>query len=168
MKVYGYWKDGNNIYKDKKGYYIIHLNVNKKYLPKSWNPDDGNIFNTNKNKTKKVKRNVHFNLTKNQTRYFLVDKYEKRERRKICRTNKRKKKTKRKIKNITMKGGNVIGRLVHDVQTITKPLMNNPEPVIGGEQNPINPNPVKGHFISNEQSNNHNTLLAEQEFITKI
>ena len=66
-----------------------------------------------------------------------------------------------------MKGGNVIGRLVYGVQNITKPLMNNPEPVIGGEQNPINPNPVKGHFISNEQSNNHNTLLAEQEIITK-
>ena len=50
MKVYGYWKDGNNIYKDKKGYYIIHLNVNKKYLPISWNPTYGNIFNTNTNK----------------------------------------------------------------------------------------------------------------------
>ena len=42
-KVYDSWKDGSDIHKDKKGYYIIQWNPKtdkdyKKYLPKSWKP----------------------------------------------------------------------------------------------------------------------------------
>lgn len=49
--VYGSWKDGSDIYKDNKGYYIIQWSPKKnmeykKYLAKSWKP-------TNLNKTKK-------------------------------------------------------------------------------------------------------------------
>jgi hypothetical protein len=41
--VYGSWKDGSDIYKDKKGYYTIQWNPKtelsyKKYLTKSWKP----------------------------------------------------------------------------------------------------------------------------------
>jgi len=41
--VYGSWKDGSDIYKEKKGYYIIQWNPKtemsyKKYLAKSWKP----------------------------------------------------------------------------------------------------------------------------------
>lgn len=42
--IYGSWKDGSDIYKDSKGYYIIQWNPKtgddfKKYVPKSWKPD---------------------------------------------------------------------------------------------------------------------------------
>jgi hypothetical protein len=41
-KVYGSWKDGSDIYKDSKGFYIIQWDPVKgefkKYLPKSWKP----------------------------------------------------------------------------------------------------------------------------------
>ncbi len=41
-KVYGSWKDGSDIYKDSKGFYIIQWDPIKgefkKYLPKSWKP----------------------------------------------------------------------------------------------------------------------------------
>lgn len=166
MKVYGSWKDGKNIYKDKKGYYIIQLKHEKEYLPNTWKPINGNIFNSKKNKTKKSKRRVQFNLTKNQTKYYYVDKDEKKGRRKICRTNKNKKRIR---KNKTMKGGNLVGRIVHSVQNITKPLMNNPEPVIGGQENPINPDPTKGHMISNESQDMTSSINnIEHEYISKI
>jgi hypothetical protein len=40
--IYGSWKDGSDIYKDSKGYYVIQWNNSKmtdykKYLPK-WKP----------------------------------------------------------------------------------------------------------------------------------
>ena len=49
--VYGSWKDGSDIYKEKKGYYTIQWNPKtemnyKKYLPTSWKPKV--------NKTKKI------------------------------------------------------------------------------------------------------------------
>ncbi|MCJ7800870.1 MAG: hypothetical protein MUP82_00765 [Candidatus Marinimicrobia bacterium] len=49
--VYDSWKDGSDIYKDKKGYYTIQWNPKtemsyKKYLPASWKPKV--------NKTKKI------------------------------------------------------------------------------------------------------------------
>jgi len=56
--VYGSWKDGSDIYKEKKGYYIIQWNPKtemsyKKYLAKSWKPK---VNKTKKNiKTKKLK-----------------------------------------------------------------------------------------------------------------
>ncbi len=169
MKVYGSWKDGKNIYKDKKGYYIIQIKHEKEYLPNTWKPLDGNIFNLKKNKTKKVKRRVQFNLTKNQTKYYYVDKDEKKRKRKLCRTNKNKKIAKRNKKNKTMKGGSLAGRILHSVQNITKPLMNNPEPVIGGQENPINPDPTKGHMVSNQpQDNISNIISSEQQFISKL
>lgn len=166
MKVYGSWKDGKNIYKDKKGYYIIQIKHEKEYLPNTWKPIDGNIFNFKKNKTKKVKRRVQFNLTKNQTKYYYVDKDEKKGKRKLCRTNKNKKRVK---KNKTMKGGSLAGKILHSVQNITNPLMNNPEPVIGGQENPINPDPTKGHMVSNQpQDNISNVVSIEQQFISKL
>jgi hypothetical protein len=40
--IYGSWKDGSDIYKDSKGYYVIQWDPTKgefkKYLPKSWKP----------------------------------------------------------------------------------------------------------------------------------
>jgi hypothetical protein len=41
--VYYSWKDGSDVYKDKKGYYIEQWNPKtemnyKKYLTKSWKP----------------------------------------------------------------------------------------------------------------------------------
>ena len=41
--VYGSWKDGSDIYKDSKGYYVIQWNPKtgndfKKHLPKRWKP----------------------------------------------------------------------------------------------------------------------------------
>jgi hypothetical protein len=41
--VYGSYKDGSDIYKDNKGYYIFQYNVKlnkeyKKYMPKGWKP----------------------------------------------------------------------------------------------------------------------------------
>lgn len=41
--VYGSWKDGSDIYKDKKGYYVVQYDPKKneeykKYL-KGWKPD---------------------------------------------------------------------------------------------------------------------------------
>jgi len=42
--VYGISKEGADIYKDNKGYYIFQYNVKlnkgyKKYMPKSWKPE---------------------------------------------------------------------------------------------------------------------------------
>ena len=41
--VYDSWRDGSDIYKDSKGFYIIQWDTTKeqeykKYLPKSWKP----------------------------------------------------------------------------------------------------------------------------------
>lgn len=41
-KVYGSWKDGSDIFKDRTGYYIFQWSAKKgtykKYLPKTWKP----------------------------------------------------------------------------------------------------------------------------------
>ena len=57
--VYGSWKDGSDIYKDKKGYYIIQWNPKtrldyKKYLSTSWKPTNVNKSKKNKRKTRRA------------------------------------------------------------------------------------------------------------------
>lgn len=57
--IYGSWKDGSDVMKDKKGYYVIQWNPNTqseyhKYLPKSWKPDLE--LASNKLQTKKSKK----------------------------------------------------------------------------------------------------------------
>ncbi len=42
-KVYDSWKDGSDVYKNSKGYYVFQYDWDKKeeykmYLPKSWKP----------------------------------------------------------------------------------------------------------------------------------
>ena len=59
---------------------------------------------------------------------------------------------KNKKKNKTMKGGNLAGKILHSVQNITKPLMNNPEPVIGGQRKSNKSDPTKGHMVSKSTS----------------
>jgi hypothetical protein len=55
--VYGTWKRGEDIYKDKNGYYIIQYDINKKieykkYL-KKWKPKNNeNLLYLDKNKKK--------------------------------------------------------------------------------------------------------------------
>jgi len=63
--VYGSWKDGSDIYKEKKGYYTIQWNPKtemsyKKYLPTSWKPKKikGNKSKGNKSKENKSKKNI--------------------------------------------------------------------------------------------------------------
>jgi hypothetical protein len=62
--VYDSWKDGSDVYKDKKGYYITQWNPKtdityKKYLAKSWKPKQVD------NKTlKKIKKNQKKSKTK--------------------------------------------------------------------------------------------------------
>ena len=58
--VYGTWKDGSDIYKDKKGYYIIQWNPKtsmeyKKYMRTSWKPNKIKKTKTKKKKNKKRK-----------------------------------------------------------------------------------------------------------------
>ena len=58
--VYGSWKDGSDIYKDQKGYYIVQWNPKtsmeyKKYIPTSWNPTKANKPRINKKRKTKTK-----------------------------------------------------------------------------------------------------------------
>ena len=55
--VYGTWKDGSDVYKDKDGYYVIQWDPKKdalynKYLAKSWKPIK---YAPSRNKSKKTK-----------------------------------------------------------------------------------------------------------------
>ena len=70
--VYDSWKDGSDIYKDKKGYYIIQWNPKiektyKKYLPKSWKPNASNTKSKSKSKKSKKKTNKTKRKTKTKT-----------------------------------------------------------------------------------------------------
>ena len=64
-KVYGSWKDGSDIYKDNKGYYIVAVNsMNspeyKKYL-KKWKPNsnEGELCLVKKRWTKCKKKKIN-------------------------------------------------------------------------------------------------------------
>ena len=64
--VYDSWKDGSDIYKEKKGYYIIQWNPKtemsyKKYLAQSWKPKVNKTKKNNKKniKKKKLKTKTH-------------------------------------------------------------------------------------------------------------
>ena len=57
----------NNIYKDKKGYYVNRWNPKtekdyKKYLPKSWKPKVNKIKKTKTKKLKKTKTKTFMNI----------------------------------------------------------------------------------------------------------
>jgi len=60
--IYGSWKNGSDIYKDRKGYFIVQWNVktekeSKKYLA-SWKPSPSNkklYFNEKTNKWQSTK-----------------------------------------------------------------------------------------------------------------
>lgn len=60
--VYGSWKDGSDIYKDRTGYFIIQWNPQnskfyKKYL-KDYTPNPENIFRQKRKQTKKKRSSV--------------------------------------------------------------------------------------------------------------
>jgi hypothetical protein len=59
--VYGSWKDGSDIFKDTKGYYIVQLDVKKdkfykKYL-KGFTPQFVHTRKSKKSKGKKTRKN---------------------------------------------------------------------------------------------------------------
>jgi hypothetical protein len=68
--VYGSWKDGSDIYKDSKGYYVIQWDPLKndtynKYLPKSWKPFPEDSESDGKStKVKTTKKRTKRNKTK--------------------------------------------------------------------------------------------------------
>ena len=60
--VYDSWKDGSDLYKDQKGYYILLWNPKiekyttyKKYLAKSWKPTHYESKKSTKKKSTKIK-----------------------------------------------------------------------------------------------------------------
>jgi hypothetical protein len=60
--VYDTWKDGSDIYKDSKGYYIFQWDSIKEknyksYLPKSWKPSPREESMKKTKKVKKTKKN---------------------------------------------------------------------------------------------------------------
>ena len=62
--VYGSWKDGSDIYRDSKGYYIIQWDPPtdtdfKKYLPKSWKPTANTRLISRTMKKKKINKKTH-------------------------------------------------------------------------------------------------------------
>ena len=71
-KVYGSWKDGSDIYKDKEGYYIYQWSakkdIYKKYLAKSWDPKQIEVKNKRKTKKsiKKTKKSIKKTKNKSQ------------------------------------------------------------------------------------------------------
>ena len=73
--VYDTWKDGSDVYKDKKGYYIVQWNpktemIYKKYLSKSWKPKP-NEPNETKKRNKKSKVNKRTKTHKSLWNIFL-------------------------------------------------------------------------------------------------
>lgn len=63
--VYGTWKDGSDVYKDKDGYYIIQWDPKKdalynKYLAKSWKPTEDEPLRNKSKKAKKSKTKKSF------------------------------------------------------------------------------------------------------------
>lgn len=68
-KVYGSWKDGSDIYKDKEGYYIYQWSakkdIYKKYLSKSWEPKQTEVKNKRKTK-RKTKKSIKKPKNKSQ------------------------------------------------------------------------------------------------------
>lgn len=75
-KVYDSWKDGSDVYKNTKGFYIIQYNPKKnieynKYLPKSYKPTSQNEFKkSNKKKSNKKKSKKKKNNKKKSTKSF--------------------------------------------------------------------------------------------------
>lgn len=71
--VYDTWKDGSDVYKDKKGYYIVQWNpktemIYKKYLTKSWKPKP----NETKKRNKKSKVNKRTKTHKSLWNIFFM------------------------------------------------------------------------------------------------
>ncbi|OUU22040.1 MAG: hypothetical protein CBB97_15615 [Candidatus Endolissoclinum sp. TMED37] len=61
--VYDSWNDGSDVYKDKKGYYVIQWNPKtsteyKKYLRKSWKPSNINKTKKNRKQKRKTKKKI--------------------------------------------------------------------------------------------------------------
>ena len=59
--VYGTWKDGSDVYKDKDGYYVIQWDPKKdalynRYLAKSWKPIKYAPSRNTSKKTKTAKK----------------------------------------------------------------------------------------------------------------
>ena len=67
-KVYGSWKDGSDIYKDKEGYYVYQWSakkdIYKKYLSKSWEPKQTEV--KNKKTKRKTKKSIKKSKNKSQ------------------------------------------------------------------------------------------------------
>jgi len=69
--VYDSWKDGSDVNKDSKGYYIIQWDVvldkeYKNYLPKSWKPSMEYTIEKSKTKKRKSKTNKKRKTIKNK------------------------------------------------------------------------------------------------------
>ncbi len=73
--IYGSWKDGSDIFKDAKGYYIIQWNPEtgndfKQYLPKRWKPDPDTRQICRTSKKTKFCNIMNHKKGKNKTRKF--------------------------------------------------------------------------------------------------